>query len=69
MKSIPIESTKRCLKCDNDKEFSEFKFGRDTQKYRNQCRDCCSKLINKEYRTINKDEIKVRRKNYPENIK
>ena len=59
---------KRCSKCDNERELSEFNFRRDTEKYRNQCRDCI-KLINKEYRTMNKDEIKTRRKEYCENIK
>ena len=58
---------KRRLKCDNEKEISEFNFRKDTQKYRNQCRECI-KPINKEYRTMNKDEIKIRRKKYRENI-
>ena len=62
------EDLKRCLKCDNGKELYEFNFRRDTQKYRNQCRDCI-KLINKEYQTTKKDEIKIRRKEYRENIK
>ena len=37
---------KRCSKCKNEKELSEFNIRRDTQKYRNQCRDCI-KLIKK----------------------
>ena len=49
---------KRCSKCDNEKEFSEFNFRKDTHKYTNQCRDCI-KLINKEYPTINKEKIKT----------
>ena len=56
---------KRCSKCDNEKELPEFNFRKDTQKYRNQCRDC-NKLINKENRTINKDKNKIRRKDYCE---
>ena len=56
---------KRCLKCDNEKELSEFNFRKDTQKYRKQCRGC-NKLINKEYQTMNKDEIKIQRKEYRE---
>ena len=32
------EDLKRCLKCDIEKEISEFNFRKDTQKYRNQCR-------------------------------
>ena len=57
---------KKCSKCDNEKEISEFNFRKDTQKYRNQCGDCI-KLINKEYRTMNKDEIKIGNKEYRNN--
>ena len=59
---------KRCSKCDNEKELSEFNFRKDTQRYRTQCRDCI-KLINKEYQTMNKDKIKIRRKEYSEKTK
>ena len=38
------------------------------RKKRIQCRDCI-KLINKEYRTMNKDEIKMQRKEYFEKRK
>ena len=62
------EDIKRYSKCDNEKELYEFNFRRDTQKYRNQCRDCII-LINKELKTMNKDEMKIRRKEYQENIK
>ena len=62
------EDLTRCLKCYNEKELPEFNFRRDTQKYRNQRRDCI-KLMNKEYQTMNKDEIKIQRKEYRENIK
>ena len=54
-----MDDMKRRSKCDNEKEVSQYNFRKDTQKYRNQCRDCI-KLINKEYRTMNKDEIKIR---------
>ena len=54
---------RKCLKCDIEKELSEFSFRKDTQKYRNQCRDCI-KLINKEYQTINKDKIKIQSRDY-----
>ena len=57
------EDLKRCLKCDIEKELSEFNFRKDTLKYRNQCRDCI-KLINEEYKTKNKDEINLYKKNY-----
>ena len=54
---------KRCSKCDNEKELFEFNFRKDTQKYRNQCRDCI-KLINEEYRTLYNDKIKTRNEEY-----
>ena len=57
------EDLKRCLKCDIEKELSEFNFRKDTQKYRNQCRDCI-KLINEEYKTKNIDEINLYKKIY-----
>ena len=63
-----MDDIERCSACDNEKGLSEFNFRKDTQKNRNQCRDC-NKLINKEYRTMNKDEIKIRRKEYCENIR
>ena len=59
---------KRCSKCDNEKGLSEFSFRKDTQRYRNQYRDCI-KLINKEYQFMNKDEIKIRREENRENLK
>ena len=63
-----MDDAKRCSKYDNDKGLSEYNFGKDTQKYRNQGENCIE-WINKEYRTMNKDEIKIRRKQYFENIK
>ena len=63
-----MDDIKRCCKCDFVKELSEFSFRKDTQKYRNQCRDCI-KLIIKEYQTINKDESKIRNKEYRNNTK
>ena len=59
---------KRCSKCDIEKELTEFSFRRDSQKYRNQCRECI-KLINKENQIINKDETKIKRKEYREQTK
>ena len=58
-----MKDIKRCSKCDNEKDLSEFLFRRDIQKSRNQCR-AGNKLINKKYPTMNKDEIKVRRKEH-----
>ena len=62
------EDIKRCSKCDIVKKLSDFNFRKDAQKYRNQCRHCI-KLINKEYRTMNKDEIKIRKEEYRNNTK
>ena len=57
------EDLKRCSKCKNEKELSEFNVRTDTQKYRKQCR-CCIKLIKKEYQTNNKDKISLYNKDY-----
>ena len=51
-----MKDIKRCSKCDNEKDLSEVSFRKDTQKYRNKCRES-NKLINKENRTVNRDEI------------
>ena len=59
------EDLKRCSKCDIEKELTELSFRRDSQKYRNHCRECIN-LINKEYQIINKDKIKIKRKEYRE---
>ena len=50
------------------KNLSEFNFRKYTQKYRNQSRGCI-RLIKKEFRNINKEEIKIRRKQCCENMK
>ena len=63
-----MEDMRKYSKCDNEKDLSEFSFRKDTQKYSNQCRDC-TKLINKGYQTMNKEEIKIQGKEYCENIK
>ena len=60
------EDLKRCSKCDIIKELSEFSFRKDTQKYRNRSRHCFKLIINK-YQTKNKDEIKIRIKEYRNN--
>ena len=56
------EDWKRCSKCKNEKELSEFNVRTDTQKYRHQCCGCI-KLIKKEYQTNNKDKINLYNKN------
>ena len=63
-----MDGMKRCLKCDNEKELSDFNIRKDTLKYRNQCRDCF-KLIKKEYQNINKDKINLYNKSYFQHIK
>ena len=58
-----MDDMKRCSKCKNEKELSEFNVRTDTQKYRKQCRGCI-KLIKKEYQTNNKDKISLYNKDY-----
>ena len=60
--------SKSCCKCDIIKELSEFCFKKDTKENRNQRRDCIE-LIFKEYKSVNKDEIKLYNKNYFKIIK
>ena len=57
-----MNGMKICNYCDIEKKLSEFNFRKDTQKYRNQCRDCI-KLINKEYQIMNKMKSNYRGKN------
>ena len=59
---------KICNKCKNEKELSEFSYKKDTQRCRNQCRDCM-KLMNEEYKIKSEDKIKIRRKEYSEKTK
>ena len=59
---------KKCSKCGDEKELTEFNIRKDTQRYRTQCRDCI-KLINKEYQTMKNDKVKIQRKKYCENKK
>ena len=63
-----MDDMKRCSKCKNEKELSEFNVRTDTEKYRKQCRGCI-KLIKKEYRTNNKDKISLYNKDYFQNNK
>ena len=63
-----MDDIKKCSKCDNEKDLSEFCFRKNTQRYRIHCRDCI-KIINTEYHTMKKDEIKIQRKESRENIK
>ena len=57
------DDLKRCSKCKNEKELSEFNIRKDPPKYRNQFRDCIN-LIKKEYQSNNKDKINLYNKNY-----
>ena len=63
-----MDDVKSCSKGDNEKELSEFNFRKDTQKYRNQYGGCI-RLINKDYQTMKKEQIKKRRKKYCEDFK
>ena len=54
---------KKCSRCKNEKEFSEFNVRTDTQKYRKQCRGCI-KLIKKEYQTNIKDKVNLYNNSY-----
>ena len=67
-KQIVENTMMKCCRCGIVKELFEFCFRKDTQNYRNQCRDCI-KLMNKEYQTMDKDKIEMQRKKYRENIK
>ena len=59
---------KSCSKCDTVKELFDFCFSKDTQKFRNQCRDCM-KIKIKGYQTTKKDEIKKRNEENRNNTK
>ena len=60
-----MEGMKRCSNCDNEKELSQFKFRKDTQRYRSECIQC-SNIKHKEWRIINPDKVKQIQKKYNE---
>ena len=63
-----MDGMKRCSKCDNEKELSEFNFRKDSQRYRSECIRCSS-VKHKEWRNINPDKVKQIKKNIMKKIK
>ena len=63
-----MDDKKRCTKCDNEEELFDLNFRKAIQKNRTHCCGCV-RLINKENRTMNREEIKIRRKEDCEKIK
>jgi hypothetical protein len=60
--------TKICTKCNCEKELTEFRFRKDTNNYRNDCKKCSSDF-SKQHRLKNIDKIKERQKEYRLNNK
>lgn len=59
--------SKICTKCNIKKELSEFYFRKDTNRYRNECKECHI-LQKKEYFLLNKDiRLKQQKYHYKEN--
>ena len=54
---------KTCTKCGVEKEFSEFYFRKDQNKYRNECKECWS-TKGKAYVRNNSEKIKIYKKGY-----
>lgn len=54
---------KICTKCKILKELSKFGFRKDTNRYRNICKECINKH-SKEYRNEIKETLKIRKKNW-----
>ena len=53
---------KKCSKCDIEKELSEFSFRKDTEKYRNYCKQCQS-FQHKKWEYNNREKIKIIKNN------
>ena len=63
---------KICICCGLEKDITEFSFRKDTNKYRNQCKDCRKQQkakYDKEYNTKNKERRKQYRKENEAKIK
>jgi hypothetical protein len=54
--------SKKCNKCDVEKQLGEYQWRNDTGKYRNECKSCCQTRINA-YRREN-EEYKLRYNEY-----
>jgi len=61
---------KKCIKCNEEKELTEFRFRKDNNKYRNDCLVCQSeiskkwRLNNKEYITLSKKKDRLFKKEH-----
>ena len=58
-----METTKTCSKCNTTKDISQFTFRKDTQKYRNECKECKS-LQDKEIYNKKREKILQNKKNH-----
>ena len=63
-----MDEMKICNKCENEKELSEFSYGKDTQKYRSDCIQCCS-IKQKKWRDNNPEKVKQNQKKFNEQNK
>ena len=55
--------TKTCIKCNVEKNITEYSFRKDTNKYRNHCKLCMYER-DKDYKEKNKEKIKQYQKEY-----
>ena len=62
-----MNQEKKCIKCNKVKPLSEYSFRKDTNKYRNTCKECNSKQ-KKEWREIHQEQIKQYRIENKEHI-
>ena len=63
-----MDEMKICNKCDIEKELPGFNFGKNTQKYRSECIQCCS-IKHIEWRNNNPEKVKQNQKKYKEQNK
>jgi hypothetical protein len=63
-----MNEEKKCIKCNKVKPLTDYSFRKDTNKYRNICKECNSKQ-KKEWRDKNQEYIKQYRKDNKEHIK
>ena len=78
-----MENAKICTKCNTQKEINKFTFRKDTQKYRNECKECEHqrkkqhkndnidkyKANYEKYKEVNSDKLKEKSKKYYKNNK
>lgn len=60
-RKLQVETTKICIKCNQEKSISLFRFKKYTQKHMGTCIDC-EKLYHLQYRKNNKEKIKETKK-------